>query len=97
MAGVLISFASLQAAASAAVLFARRDPSTTTKEDVRLRLGLWLSLALELELAADILRTTIAPGWDEIGKLAAIVLLRTVLNFFLQTEIQRTASRRQLD
>ena len=37
---------------------------------------------------ADILRTAIAPDWDEIGKLAAIATLRTVLNFFLQREME---------
>lgn len=56
--------------------------------------ALWLSLAIEFELAADILRTTIAPSWEEIGKLAAIVILRTVLNYFLQTEIRRAAQQK---
>lgn len=54
---------------------------------VRLQLGRWLVLALEFELAADILRTAVAPTWNEIAQLAAIVVLRTVLNFFLQKEI----------
>jgi uncharacterized membrane protein len=92
-AAVLIGLASLQCAVSAAKLFLRRDTSTSAREDIRLQLGLWLSLAIELELAADILRTTIAPSWDEIGKLAAIVVLRTVLNYFLQTEIRRAAAQ----
>ncbi|MBW6398715.1 DUF1622 domain-containing protein [Roseomonas sp. HJA6] len=56
---------------------------------VRLHLARWLMLALEFALAADILRTAIAPGWDEIGKLAAIAALRTVLNFFLQREMEQ--------
>jgi uncharacterized membrane protein len=38
-------------------------------------LGRWLSLTLEFELAVDTLKTAIAPNWDEIGKLAAIVIL----------------------
>ena len=59
------------------------------KEAVRLRLGRWLAVALEFELAADILRTAVAPTWNEIGQLAAIVVLRTVLNFFLQQEIDK--------
>lgn len=91
IAAVLIGFASLQCAVTAARLFLQRDASTAAKEEVRLRFGQWLSLAIEFELAADILRTTIAPSWDEIGKLAAIVVLRTVLNYFLQTEIRRAA------
>lgn len=63
------------------------------KEDVRLRLGRWLAVALEFELAADILRTAVAPTWTEIGQLAAIVVLRTVLNFFLQQEIDKATRR----
>jgi uncharacterized membrane protein len=58
---------------------------------VRLQLGRWLSLALEFELAADILRTAIAPTWEEIGKLAAIAALRTLLNYFLEREIRTAA------
>jgi uncharacterized membrane protein len=54
--------------------------------EIRLTLGRWLALALELALAADILRTVMIPTWDEIGKLAAIVVLRIVLNYFLQLE-----------
>lgn len=65
------------------------------KESVRLRLARWLAVALEFTLAADILRTAIAPSWDEIGKLAAIATLRTLLNFFLQREIADEAERRR--
>jgi hypothetical protein len=63
------------------------------KEAVRLRLGRWLAVALEFELAADILRTAVAPTWTEIGQLAAIVVLRTVLNYFLQQEIDKAEAR----
>ena len=93
IAAVLIGLASLEAAIGAATLFVRRGVSAAWKEEIRLRLGMWLSLALEFEIAADILRTTIAPTWDAIGKLAAIVVLRTVLNYFLQTETRRAGLR----
>jgi uncharacterized membrane protein len=69
--------------------FARPDATDQAKDEVRLRLARWLVLALEFALAADILRTAIAPGWEEIGKLAAIAALRTVLNFFLQREMEQ--------
>ena len=95
IAAVVIGLASLEAAISAANLLVRRISAAASKEEIRLRLGMWLSLALEFEIAADILRTTIAPSWDVIGKLAAIVVLRTVLNYFLQTEINRAALRDQ--
>lgn len=72
------------------------DSSTSheAKEDVRLRLGRWLALALEFLLAADILRTAVAPTWSEIGQLAAIATIRTALNFFLQLEIDRAEQRK---
>ena len=63
------------------------------KEEVRLKLGRWLAVALEFELAADVLRTAVAPTWNEIGQLAAIVVLRTILNYFLQKEIDKAESR----
>jgi uncharacterized membrane protein len=62
----------------------RLDP----RENIRLKLGRWLALALEFQLAADILKTAVAPTWDDIGKVAAIIVLRTALNFFLAREIE---------
>ncbi len=61
------------------------------KEAIRLRLGRWLSVVLEFLLAADILRTAIAPSWDDIGKLAAIAGIRTALNYFLQREVREAS------
>lgn len=60
----------------------------------RSRLGHSLSLALEFLIGADILRTAISPTWQDIGLLAAIVGIRTVLNFFLSKELQQTDSMR---
>lgn len=56
---------------------------------VRLKLGHALSLGLEFLIGADILKTAVAPSWDDIGQLAAIIGIRTVLNFFLMREIER--------
>lgn len=55
---------------------------------IRLAFGRYLTLALELQLAADILSTSVAPSWDRIGKLAAIAVIRTALNYFLSREIR---------
>ena len=95
-AALIIAVAALEATWQALRVFLSR-PSLpdAAKESVRLRLARWLAVALEFALAADILRTAIAPGWDEIGKLAAIAALRTVLNFFLQREIAEEADRRR--
>lgn len=56
--------------------------------EVRLTLARYLALAIEFQLAADILSTTIAPSWDQIGKLGAIVVIRTGLNYFLIREME---------
>ncbi len=54
----------------------------------RYALASYLALALEFQLAADVLSTAVAPSWDQIGKLAAIAVIRTGLNFFLMKEMQ---------
>ncbi|MBW6476918.1 MAG: DUF1622 domain-containing protein [Chromatiales bacterium] len=54
---------------------------------VRLTLARYLALALEFQLGADILSTAIAPSWDQIGKLGAIAIIRTALNYFLMHEM----------
>ena len=53
----------------------------------RVALGRALALALEFQLAADVLATAVAPTWDMIGRLAAIAAIRTALNHFLAKEI----------
>jgi len=61
--------------------------------DVRLTLARYLAVALEFQLAADILSTSISPSWTQIGKLAAIAVIRTGLNYFLSQEMETEAAR----
>jgi hypothetical protein len=53
-----------------------------------LTLARFLAIALEFQLGADILSTAVAPSWDAIGKLAAIAVIRTALNYFLSREMR---------
>lgn len=101
-AALVIALAAIEATVRSLALFVeqgRRDTDNPAhgaadlKEAIRLKLGRWLALSLEFALAADILRTAVAPTWDEIGKLAAIAVLRTALNFFLQREIDGAQAR----
>jgi len=57
-------------------------------ERARLTLARFLALALEFQLAADVLGTAVSPSWTGIGKLAAIAVIRTALNYFLSREIK---------
>lgn len=86
-AAIIIGIAAVEATLKSLFLFVQRNAPVEKKNEVRLVLGRWLAVALELELAADILNTAVTPTWSEIGKLAAIATLRTALNFFLEREI----------
>lgn len=93
MAAVIICLASLKAF----VQFARDGVSQLAgyvpRMRIRLDLGKSLALALELLLGADILKTAIAPTWNDIGQLAAIAALRTALNYFLERELRNSEAR----
>jgi len=58
----------------------------------RLRLGHTLSLGLEFLVGADILKSAIAPTWNDLGTLAAIVAIRSGINFLLMWEMRETSS-----
>lgn len=72
-------------------------PEIGSYNRIRLILARYLALALEFQLGADILSTAIAPSWDQIGKLAAIAVIRTGLNYFLSREMkeERSATKQE--
>lgn len=55
---------------------------------VRLSLARYLALALEFQLAADVVDTAVSPEWKHIGQLAALAAIRTALNYFLGREMR---------
>jgi uncharacterized membrane protein len=75
---------------AAVATFARAYTSAQVHDfdQVRLTLARYLALGLEFQLGADILSTAVAPSWDMIGKLGAIAVLRTALNYFLMREME---------
>lgn len=79
----------------AIVQFVRVLPSRRPERftEVRLTLGRFLALGLEFQLASDVLRTAIAPSFEELGKLAAVAAIRTALNFFLAREIKEETAQ----
>jgi uncharacterized membrane protein len=79
---LLIAWGALRAL----VAVARKGEHART-QSVFLTLGRYVLLGLEFTLAADVVRTAIAPSWDDIGKLGAIALIRTFLNHFLERDI----------
>lgn len=55
----------------------------------RVKLGFSLSLGLGFLIGADIIKTAVAPTWKDIGQLAAIVAIRTVINIFLMKDMEK--------
>jgi uncharacterized membrane protein len=65
--------------------------------DVRLiwqRYAHWLIAGLTFQLAADIIKTTIAPSWEDIGQVAAIAVIRTFLEYFLMRDLGEIRERK---
>ncbi|RYD83527.1 MAG: DUF1622 domain-containing protein [Sphingobacteriales bacterium] len=87
IAALIIAYACLKAFVTYIIDVFSNSGSIVPKNEIRLTFGRSLVLALEFLLAADILQTAVAPTWDEIGKLAAIAAIRTVLNYFLEHEL----------
>ncbi|MBX7432732.1 DUF1622 domain-containing protein [Mycobacterium sp. Y57] len=82
---VVIMIGAVIAIVKFAIALGQRDINQFSS--VRLTLARFLVLGLEFQLAADVLRTAISPSFEEIGKLAAIATIRTLLNYFLNREI----------
>jgi len=75
-------------AASRFLVEGLRHRSSAVFIPIRLSLGRYLTLGLEFQLAADILRTATAPTMAQIGQLAAVAAIRTGLNYFLRREAE---------
>ena len=87
-AGAAIIFVGAVIAFARFLLVAFRREGMDPFARLRLDLGRFLVLGLEFQLAADILRTAVAPSFTELGQLAAVAAIRTALNFFLGLEIK---------
>ena len=85
MALVIIVFATVQAFVSAISVMLGLAPGDDRTP--WLRFGRWLVVGLTFLLAADVVATSIAPSWEEIGRLAAIAAIRTFLNYFLERDL----------
>ncbi|BAY82311.1 hypothetical protein NIES267_17900 [Calothrix parasitica NIES-267] len=65
-------------------------------QESRLQMGYSFSLGLNFLVGGSILRTTITPSWEDIGRLAVIIVIRTVLNYLLLQNIQKPIRKESL-
>ena len=87
LAAIIIGIAVVKTLYNYFLLLKTKAPKIS-KEEIRVQFGSSVAVALELLLGADVLATAVAPSWDDIGKLAAIAVLRTALNYFLEKELK---------
>lgn len=58
-------------------------------DEIRIMLGSAIIVGLEFILAADVISTITLPDYYNLGLLAILVFIRTVLNYFLDKELHR--------
>lgn len=71
------------------------SPDAHHRRDVWLRYARWLVAGLTFQLAADIIDTSITTGWEAVGRLAAVAVIRTFLNYFLERDLTEVRVRQR--
>jgi len=90
-----VSFGAFQALIGVITAIINRNANEMTPREIWLKFATWILLGLEFALAADLLRTAVAPTWEDIAKLAVIATIRTMLNYFLAKDIAAFDAARQ--
>lgn len=95
MALVLIALATVVVFVQALRLTLRGHLTNVERRDLWLAYGRWLVAGLTMQLSADIIESSIYTSWDAIGQLAAIAVIRTFLNYFLERDIADVRERQR--
>ena len=53
----------------------------------------WLVAGLTFQLAADIIESSITQSWEAVGRLAAVAVIRTFLDYFLERDMNDIRER----
>ena len=93
LAFVIVIFATLEAFVTA-LRFMFSSGSADQRQVIWLRYARWLVAALTFQLAADIIETSITTSWDAIGRIAAVAIVRTFLNYFLEQDVDQVHEER---
>lgn len=83
---ILIAVGTLEAVVQTAIVVLSFRDNARQRHAVWMRYSAWLVGGLTFQLAADIIETSVTPDWDDIARIAAIAVIRTFLNFFLERD-----------
>ena len=65
------------------------------KRELWLRYARWLVAGLTFQLAADIIETSVSTSWEALGRIAAVAVIRTFLNYFLERDVREMQARQR--
>jgi uncharacterized membrane protein len=71
------------------------SPAGHERRDIWLRYARWLIAGLTFQLAADVIETSITTSWEAVGRLAAVAVIRTFLNYFLERDLSELRGRQK--
>ena len=88
---VVVLFGTAQAVVAIVRVLAKGgDRDGIERRHVWLAYARWLVAGLTFQLAADIVGTSLAASWQDVARLAVIAVVRTLLSYFLDKELEST-------
>ena len=93
MALLVVAFGTIQAFLRSVIAMWNPSRSGRHFHAAYIQYARWLVGGLTFQLAADIIETAFSPSWDEIGRLAAISVIRTFVNYFLERDLAEVEKR----
>lgn len=93
MALLMVAFGTVQAFFVSVRAMLDRTPAGHRFHHGYVQFARWLVAGLTFQLAADIVETAFSPSWEDIGRLAAISLIRTFVNYFLERDMAAVEQR----
>jgi len=70
-----------------------REPQLMPISHIRIAIGEKTALGLDFFLAGDIIQTIMVPSWESLAILGGIVVIRTVIAFFLNKDLKELTEK----
>lgn len=70
-----------------------REPQLEPISHIRIAIGEKTALGLDFFLAGDIIQTIMVPSWESLAILGGIVVIRTVIAFFLNKDLRELSEK----